>query len=105
MKHLKETLRHLFWRTTVVKKLCFLSAMLGYKYTSDWIINNVPEAAYLINDHFKKYKGSKEEMIQNMFKDADYIFDKAENKLKQVDMLEKNGFDESYEVQVLRKVK
>ena len=75
------------------KKLCLLSAMLGYKYTTDWIINHVPEAAYLIGDYLKKHPEEKAEMMKEYFVSPDYIFDKALTKYKQEKLLEKHGFE------------
>ena len=75
------------------KKLCLLSAMLGYKYTTDWIINHVPEAAYLIGDYLRKHPEEKSNMMKEYFKSPDYIFDKAWDKYKQEKLLEKNGFE------------
>lgn len=67
--------------------------MLGYKYTTDWIINHVPEAAYLIGDYLKRHPEEKTEMMKEYFKNPDYIFDKACNKYKQTKLLERNGFE------------
>lgn len=84
---------HCLQTKTKTKKLCFLSAMLGYKYTTDWIINHVPEAAFLIGDYLKVHPEDKNEMMKEYFKDPDYIFDKALQKYKQIKMLEENGFE------------
>ena len=92
MKKLSNTFRCIMTKTKA-KKLCLLSAMLGYKYTTDWIINNVPEAAYLIGDYLKKHPEEKANMMKDYFKNPDYIFDKALNKYKQEKMLKKNGFE------------
>lgn len=92
MKKIKDALNHIFLKAKV-KKLCFLSAMLGYKYTTDWIINHVPEAAYLIGDYLKKHPETKNEMMKEYFKTPDYIFDKAMNKYRQMKLLETNGFE------------
>lgn len=92
MKRLKEMLKQLYLKSKV-KKLCYISCKLGYKYTCDWIINTVPEAAYLISDYIKKHPGCQDEMNSDFFKNPDYILSKAEDKYKQVKMLEKYGFD------------
>lgn len=92
MKKLKDIFHYIMTKTKV-KKLCFLSAMLGYKYTTDWIINHVPEAAYLIGDYLKRHPEEKTEMMKEYFKNPDYIFDKACNKYKQTKLLERNGFE------------
>lgn len=100
MKKLKEMIKQIYLKSKV-KRLCYLSARLGYKYGSDWIINEIPEAAYLIHDYVKKHPGSQKEMFEEYFKDPDYIFEKAEQKYKQAKMLEKHGF-ESDEINILR---
>lgn len=99
MSKIKDRISHIFVKTKV-KKLCFLSAMLGYKYTSDWIIKNVPEAAYLIGEHLKKHPEEKALMMKEYFKDPDYIFTKALDKYKQTKFLEEHGF-ETEEIKVL----
>lgn len=89
---MKNLFGHILSRTKA-KKLCYLSAMLGYKYTSDWIINNIPEAAYLIGDYLKRKPEAKDAMMEEYFKNSDYIYDKAEKKLEQLKFLDENGFE------------
>lgn len=92
MKKLKDIF-HCLLTKTKSKKLCFLSAMLGYKYTIDWTIQNVPEAAFLIREYLVRNPEEKTNMMKEYFQDPDYIFNKALQKYKQEKLLEKNGFE------------
>lgn len=76
-----------------VQNLCFLSAMLGYKLTSDWIIDHIPEASYLIGDYIKKHPDEYQSLFNKYFKNPEHILDKAESKLKQISWMDKNGFE------------
>lgn len=73
-----------------VKYLCYLSAMLGYKYTTDWIIDHIPEASYLIQDYLKKHPDARQSLFTKYFKSPDNILQQATNRLDMVDYLEEN---------------
>lgn len=91
-KRIRSLLNTIFVRPKV-KKMCFLSSMLGYKYTTDWIIDNIPEAAYIIGEYLNRHPEAKEEMINTYFKDPDYIFNKTLNKYRQMKFIEENGLE------------
>lgn len=92
MKKIKQLFKKLYFRKKA-KKLCFLSAMFGYKYTCDWIMNNIPEAGYLIGDYVKTHPAEQKELFTEYFKSPDYILDKAEKRLNYIVQLEEGGFD------------
>lgn len=102
MKKIKQFFRHLYLRRRV-RELCYLSAMFGYKYTCDWIINNIPEAGYLIGDFVKKHPNEKQQLFTEYFKNPDHILDKAEKRLKWIDTLEDSGYEDIDELKFLRK--
>lgn len=83
---------HYLLTKTKAKKLCFLSAMIGYKYTYEWIVDNVPEAAYLIGEYLKIHPEERN-LMKDYLKSPDHVFDKAVQKYKQAKMLEENGFE------------
>lgn len=91
MKKFATTFHYLLTKTKA-KKLCFLSSMLGYKYTTDWIKDHVPEAALLIGEYLKIHPEERN-LMSEYLKNPDYIFDKAVQKYKQVKLLEDNGFE------------
>lgn len=76
-----------------VKNLCYLSAMLGYKLTSDWIIDHIPEASYLIGDYIKKHPDEHQSLFTKYLRNPEYILEKSESKLKQLSWMDKNGFE------------
>lgn len=93
MKKIKQWLTNKLFSRKRVKELCYLSAMIGYKYTCDWIINNVEEASYLIGEYKQKHPREYQEIFTEYLKDPDYILDKAEKRLKQLDTLQEGGYD------------
>lgn len=92
MKKLKDIF-HCILTKTKVKKLCFLSALIGYQTTGEWIKEKVPEAAFLIGEYLNKHSEEEGSVIEKCFKDPDYIFDKALNRYKQSELLKKHGFE------------
>lgn len=76
-----------------VKELCYLSANLGYKMFSDWLIDNITDAAYLIGEYIGNNPDKFQEFLEQNFSTPDDIFYKAEAKRKQMKFLERNGFD------------
>lgn len=92
MRNIKKIFYNFLYRTKV-KRLCFLSAMLGYQYTVEWIVDNVPEAGYLVGDYLEKNPEKQDEIAKKYIKDADHIFDKALEKYKQLKLLDEYGFD------------
>ena len=67
--------------------------MLGYKYMSDWIMDHIPEAGYLIGDYIRIHPEEHQSLFTKYFKNPDNIFNKSEARLKQIKYLDKNGFD------------
>lgn len=93
MKKIKQWLTNRLFSRKRVKELCYLSAMIGYKYTCDWIIKNVEEAGVLIGEYRERHPREYQEIFTEYLKDPDYILDKAEKRLKQLDTLEEGGYD------------
>lgn len=87
------TINPILFLRNKVKNLCYISAMFGYKLTSDWIVDHIPEASYLIGDYIKKHPDEHKSLFTKYFKNPDYILEKSEARLKQIKYLDKNGFD------------
>lgn len=100
MRIIKDKIMDIFFKAKA-KKLCFLAAMLGYKYTTEWIKENVPEAALLIGEHLRIHPEDRN-FMKYYIKSPEHIYEETLKKYRQSQLLEEHGF-ETEEIKMLIK--
>lgn len=86
-------MKQLIFLRSKVESLCYYAAMLGYKLTTDWIVDHVPEASYLINDYIKKHPDERMSLFSKYFKSPENIMKNAEKDMDISENLKKRSED------------
>lgn len=71
--------------------LCYMAARFGYKVFSDWVINNVPEAAYLISSYIQKHPEDYKEFFENDLRDSEHVLEKSEGMMRRLEHAKNMG--------------